>query len=81
MESVPEYFYNTVLEDLYPNGQWILEKASLAQQIEKSRFGRELWPYLLGLVIILIFIEMALAYTGFTKRNGYLEDQVANANN
>jgi hypothetical protein len=79
LESVPDYLYNSLLQDLYPNGQWILDKGSLAQQIEKSRFGKELWPYLLGLVIILIFIEMALAYTGFSNRNGYAEDQVAEA--
>jgi hypothetical protein len=77
LESVSDYYYQEVLQDHYPNGTWIPDRGSLVKQIEKSRFGRELWPYLLGLVIILIFLEMALAYTGFSRPSSHQENQVA----
>ncbi|RMG64705.1 MAG: hypothetical protein D6715_09235, partial [Calditrichaeota bacterium] len=40
----------------------------LAEQVAKSRLGRELWPYLLAAALMLLLVEMAVARTGAARQ-------------
>lgn len=67
-ESLQEYYREDELQDAFPSSSWISNPENLAPEIEKSRFGKELWTYLLGLAIVFIFVEMFLGYTSSKKQ-------------
>jgi hypothetical protein len=80
LESAQDYYFQDELDKIYPNAQWITDRENLVEQVEAGRFGRELWPYLMGLVILLVFLEMALAYTGSSKQINFEEKPRLEAN-
>ncbi len=67
-ESLQEFYSGDDLRKAFPASTWINSDENLATEIEKSRFGRELWSYLLGLAIVFIFVEMFLGYTTSKKQ-------------
>ncbi|MFZ0389725.1 MAG: BatA domain-containing protein [Calditrichia bacterium] len=73
LESESVYMQKGDLEDLFPRLIWLEQTNELGKQIERSRFGLELWPYLLAAVLLLLGLEMVLARTsarGELKRTG-----------
>lgn len=67
-ESVQEYYSAEQMQSIYDGGIWITDSEKLAEQVELSRYGRELWPYLLGLVLLLLLTELLLGYTSSRKQ-------------
>lgn len=63
-ESHLEYFGESEITEIIPNSIWINPDEDLHNKLETVRFGKELWPYLLAFVIILLIFEMYLAYQG-----------------
>ncbi|MEJ2636460.1 MAG: BatA domain-containing protein [Calditrichia bacterium] len=77
LESRQEYYGENDLLPYLPHSRWIPGDDKLIEQIEASRFGRELWPYILGLVLLLLFLEMVLAYTGSRKHAREMQKELA----
>lgn len=67
VESTNRFYTAEQLTSIFPGGYWISPDKSIAGAIEQSRFGIELWPYLLLSVLLLLLIEMLLAFTGSRK--------------
>jgi hypothetical protein len=75
-ESIQEYFNEDEVLDHFSNAIWITDSENLVDQIELSRFGRELWPYILGIVLILLIIELLLGYTTSRKQKNLFEQDL-----
>ncbi len=76
-ESEQQYMSSGDLENYFANFWWINQEDDLLKQIETSRFGRELWPYLLAVVFLLLLVEMILAYTGSKKQSERMKQELA----
>ena len=76
-ESRQQFLGKGDMERLLPHNHWFGDEENILQQIETSRFGKELWPYLLGAVLLLLLLEMLLAYTGSRKQAIELQEQPA----
>ena len=76
-ESIQQYYNNSDLEKIIPGLVWIPEPENLTSQVTKTRFGLELWPYLLSAVFVLLLLEMLLAFTGSRKQNSEMEHEFA----
>ena len=59
------------------NAIWISDPENLTNQIELSRFGRELWPYILAIVLGLLIIELFLGYTTSRNQKNLIEQGIA----
>lgn len=66
-ESQLQFFKEKDISAVFQHATWINPEDDLAAEIASGRFGKELWPYLLGLIIILLIFEMILSYSGKTK--------------
>jgi hypothetical protein len=66
-ESTNLYYDKSDLMNIFGNGMWIDPEDDLANKVKSSRFGKELWPFLLSFVVFLLFVEMILAFTGQKK--------------
>ncbi len=76
-ESIQEYYSDDEILDIFSNAIWITDSESLINQIELSRFGRELWPYILGMVLVLLLIELFLGYTTSRNQKDLIEQGLA----
>jgi hypothetical protein len=76
-ESIQQYYNKSELEKIIPGLVWIPEQENLISQVTKTRFGLELWPYLLSAVFVLLLLEMLLAYTGSRKQKSEMEHEFA----
>ena len=74
-ESIQQYYNKSDLEKIIPELIWIPEQENLISQVSKTRFGLELWPYLLSAVFALLLLEMLLAYTGSRKQKSEMEHE------
>jgi hypothetical protein len=63
-ESQLRFFNENEVSAIFNHASWINPEDNLTAKITSGRFGTELWPYLLGLIIILLIFEMILSYTG-----------------
>jgi len=77
LESEQKYYQKSDLEGFVPELKWIPLDADLVQSIETSRFGRELWPYFLGLAFLLLLLEMGLGYTGSRRQARQMQRELA----
>lgn len=66
-ESQLRFFKEKDVSAVFQRATWINPEDNLAAEIASGRFGKELWPYLLGLIIILLIFEMILSYSGKAK--------------
>jgi len=71
-ESVQDYYSSQQIQSIYPEGKWITDSERLAEQVELSRYGRELWPYILGFVLLLFLTELILGYTSSRKQKNVM---------
>jgi hypothetical protein len=76
-ESIQQYYNKSDLEKNIPGLVWIPEQENLINQVTRTRFGLELWPYLLAAVFALLLLEMFLAYTGSRKQKSEMEHEFA----
>ena len=76
-ESIQEYYAAGEVSDMMGNGIWITDPENLMDQIELSRFGRELWPYILAIVLGLLIIELFLGYTTSRNQKDLIEQGMA----
>ncbi len=67
-ESIQQYYQKNTIQKIFPNGIWIDPAQDILAEIEKSRFGIELWSYLIIIAIILVIGEMILSYTTSRKQ-------------
>ena len=76
-ESIQEYYAAGEVSDMMGNAIWISDPENLTNQIELSRFGRELWPYILAIVLGLLIIELFLGYTTSRNQKNLIEQGIA----
>ncbi|GAB4377266.1 MAG: BatA domain-containing protein [Calditrichia bacterium] len=76
-ESIQQYYTADELEAHLGHIEWLPDEGQILQRIETSRFGVELWPYLLGIALFLLLVEMLLAYTGSRKESQQWEQELA----
>lgn len=76
-ESVQTYLDQARVQAIFPGGKWLPQDDGMLAQIENSRFGVELWPYLLGLVLLLLLAEMALGYTASRRQANETRGELA----
>jgi hypothetical protein len=62
-ESIQEFYSEDDITDMIVGANWISDPENLNTEIELSRFGKELWPYILAFVLGLFIIELILGYT------------------
>ncbi len=62
-ESVAEYFSRSDLERVDPQLWWIEPSREVAKVVIATRYGVELWTYLLLAAFVLLLLEMLVAYT------------------
>lgn len=67
-ESIQQYYGRDAIHKIFPDGIWIDPAQDVHAEIEKSRFGVELWSYFLIAAIILLFCEMVISYTASRKQ-------------
>lgn len=67
-ESVQSYYSQSDLERILPESFWIAVSDNLIKQVRVTRFGIELWPYLIGTVLALLILEMIIARTATKKQ-------------
>lgn len=77
LESRREYYGKEELQAFFPDFYWIPSGENVLKIVETSRFGQELWPYLLGFVLFLLLVEMVLAYTGGRQQARQLRQELA----
>jgi len=77
LESRREYYGKEDLKALFPDFYWIPSDENVLKMVEISRFGKELWPYLLGFVLFLLLVEMVLAYTGGRQQARQFRQELA----
>ena len=75
IESILIYYSNKELESIFDSGQIINDDQDVLIEIERKRFGKELWPYILGVVFLLLLSEMIVAYTGSRKNGLQIQDE------
>ncbi len=63
-ESVAAYFTRADLEKVAPALWWIDPSEEVGKVVLSTRYGVELWTYLLVAVLLLLLLEMLIAYTG-----------------
>ena len=66
-ESEMRFFSTSDIEAALPRAHVFKGTENIAEQVQKSRFGKELWKYFLIIAFILLLVEMALARTGSKK--------------
>jgi hypothetical protein len=76
-ESLQEYYGKDDMLETIGKGLWITDSENLSNQIEFSRYGRELWPYLLGIALLLLIIELILGYTSSRNQKNLIEPDMA----
>ncbi len=76
-ESRQQFATKQELLSLFPDGLWLPPGQDLLEKVEQTRFGKELWPYLLGMVLLLLLAEMVLAFTGSRKRAIAMQEELA----
>ena len=76
-ESIQVYYTKSDLEKVIPGSVWIPDPENLVNLVKQTRFGLELWPYLLSAVFVLLLLEMLLAYTGSRKQKSGMEHEFA----
>ncbi len=76
-ESSEEFLSEDDFGNIFKNTIWISPDAKIDNQVKMSRFGKEIWPYLLILALILLLIEMVLAFTGSRKESLQLKHEIA----
>ncbi len=62
-ESDARYFSDE-LPALFPGSRLLANDTPIADQVQSSRFGQELWRYLLIAAFVLLLVEMVVARTG-----------------
>ncbi len=76
-ESRQQFLEEKQLRNIFPWMHWFPPEGNISEAVEKTRFGKELWPYLLGLVLLLLLVEMILGYTGSRKEAERLQQELA----
>ncbi len=76
-ESIQVYYNKSDLGKIIPGSVWIPDPENLVNLVKQTRFGLELWPYLLAAVFLLLLLEMLLAYTGSRKQKSGMEHEFA----
>lgn len=78
-ESEQNYLSRSEVRKVLPGATWVPSDENLIATIETTRFGKELWPYLLAAVLALLLIEMVLARTGSRKETKQIREELAEA--
>jgi hypothetical protein len=78
-ESIQQYYQQDNFQKAFPTGLWIDPGIEVTAEIEKSRFGVELWSYLVGIAILLMLCEMLISYTASGKQKELLGQELASA--
>lgn len=63
-ESETSFLTGGKLQELLPAVTYFAPGENLAERVQKSRFGKELWKYFLIAALILLVLEMVIARTG-----------------
>ncbi len=71
-ESEMTFYTSEELLSFLPDAYYFNDPATIAEQVQQSRFGQELWRHFLIAAFILLLIEMIVARTG--NRDATAED-------
>ena len=76
-ESLQQYYQQADLQRVFPGALWIDADRDAVAEIEKSRYGLELWSYLILGAILLIFCEMIISYTTSKKQKEIIGQELS----
>ncbi|OGB66862.1 MAG: hypothetical protein A2Y94_15435 [Caldithrix sp. RBG_13_44_9] len=78
-ESIQQYYQPADIQRAFPGALWIDPSRDVTTEIEKSRYGLELWSYFIVLAILLIFCEMIISYTTSKKQKEIMGQEFSQA--
>jgi hypothetical protein len=78
-ESIQHYYQQNDIQRAFPGALWIDPTRDITAEIEKSRYGLELWSYLIAGAILLIFCEMIISYTTSKRQKEMMGQELSQA--